>query len=511
MGQSLTIALFTLATTAPTRSLPSTTDLETRIDAALAAAARFMIDTQSPDGAWRSQTYGCFRHDPALTPLVLSSLGPLAAENDEIRSALGKGISYLIGMVGEDGAFKPTGSNPWAFPVYTAAMASWVVTMDSPTEQHLRAQRAWLDYLRARRLGSGLGWRLSDPQFGGWGYATAIPRRVESASEAGTPFGSNLSATLFGLAALRFGRVPSDDPVYDEILIFVERCQNFSQDPQRSDAAFDDGGFFFSTTDAACNKAGIAGTDRLGRTRFRSYGSATADGLRALLLCGLDYDHPQVITARKWLERNFVAGTNPGIFVGDRKVLQDATYYYYCWSVAHALMALNIDEIETDTGPVQWAQALATELLDRQRPDGSWANRFTDAKEDDPLVASPFAAAALAICRRMLPDDDSGRASSQGIQPCKGDRVSQRSVLALKSACNTIGPTNDPVRTYSTPSNTPNKVSAGTTCGCGVSPAPACTAPKIAAVDTTQSQRLRIRFSRQVCTTPRKKHSSATG
>jgi len=37
---------------------------------------------------------------------------------------------------------------------------------------------------------------------------------------------------------------------------------------------------------------------------------------------------------------------------------------------------------------------LARELIRRQRDGGSWANRFTDAREDDPLVATPWAAAA---------------------------------------------------------------------------------------------------------------------
>jgi hypothetical protein len=45
---------------------------------------------------------------------------------------------------------------------------------------------------------------------------------------------------------------------------------------------------------------------------------------------------------------------------------------------------------------------LAEELLRRQRPNGTWVNRYTDAKEDDPLVATPWAAAALAIAKRVL-------------------------------------------------------------------------------------------------------------
>ena len=51
----------------------------------------------------------------------------------------------------------------------------------------------------------------------------------------------------------------------------------------------------------------------------------TADGLRALLRCGLSHDHPRVVAARDWLVRNFSAESNPGEFPGDRAVLQDAT------------------------------------------------------------------------------------------------------------------------------------------------------------------------------------------
>ena len=65
-------------------------------------------------------------------------------------------------------------------------------------------------------------------------------------------------------------------------------------------------------------------------------------------------------------------------------------------------MALGVEEIHSKDGTVNWARELAEELLRRQRPDGSWSNHYTDAMEDDPLIATPFAAAALAICSRVL-------------------------------------------------------------------------------------------------------------
>jgi squalene-hopene/tetraprenyl-beta-curcumene cyclase len=128
----------------------------------------------------------------------------------------------------------------------------------------------------------------------------------------------------------------------------------------------------------------------------------TCDGVRALLACGLSREHPRVVAARKWIERNFTVMHNPGTFASDREPIRDATYYYYCWSLAHALVRLNVRDVETPSGSVRWAEVLAEELVKRQETDGSWRNRLSDGREDEPLVATPFAAAALEICRLQL-------------------------------------------------------------------------------------------------------------
>jgi len=56
----------------------------------------------------------------------------------------------------------------------------------------------------------------------------------------------------------------------------------------------------------------------------------------------------------------------------------------------------------TDQGEVRWAEALAEELLRRQRPDGSFANPASEMREDDPVVATSFALAALGVTRSVL-------------------------------------------------------------------------------------------------------------
>jgi len=373
-------------------------ELVTRIDAALGSATKFLVGQQSPDGAWRSHVYGPLKDGPSLTPHVLASLYFMPQGGTAARAGFAGGVRYLDTLVDEDGHVDAG----LRFPVYSAAAASWVVVLADPGDRGRRRQAAWINYLRARQLNAQLGWSESDPEFGGWGYSVAIPRKPPSGEERDPLAESNISATVYGLGAMRCANVPPTDPVYRELLTLVERCQNFCDDAKKADAPFDDGGFFFMPGDAAKNKAGVAGTDRFGRTRFHSYGGATADGLRALLHAGLPPDHPRVLAARRWLESRFDPASNPGNFEPDRQVLRNATYYYYAWSVAHAFIHLGVREIHTAHGPVDWADALVEELLRHQRPDGSWANPYTDTKEDDSLVATPSASAALAICRKII-------------------------------------------------------------------------------------------------------------
>ncbi|HUT35000.1 MAG TPA: hypothetical protein VNE39_16030 [Planctomycetota bacterium] len=386
---------------AKSRAVKATEELVGRVDDALAAAARFLVSKQSDDGAWRSAVYGCFRDGPELTPHVLSCLFFLPQGGESVRPAFDKGASFMMKLVTKEGAIEP-GPHGLNFPVFTAGAASRVVVLEKKDEPHLRARSAWLAYLRERQLVEANGWQFKDPQYGGWGFSVDIPQKPRPHDLPGRFYESNLVGTLYGIAALRSAKVPLDDPIYQKTLTFVKRCQNFSDNLAKGDPYYDDGGFFFIPGEPVQNKAGVAGTDKWGRTRFRSYGTMTADGLRALIRCGLPLSHPRVVAARRWLEVNFAVDQNAGAFLADREILRNATYFYYGWSLAHAMIALDAKEVLTRKGGVRWAEALAKELLARQRDDGSWRNIYTDAKEDDPLVATPLAASALAICRGVI-------------------------------------------------------------------------------------------------------------
>jgi len=384
------------------------------IDRSMAKAATWLVSKQSPDGAWRSETYAVLRQGPALTPYVMSALWFLPRSGEAGEASYGRGVEYLARLWNEKGELD-SGPYGLAYSVYTAASASRVVVLQDRSPRNLALQRRWFDLVRTRHLGRENGWTPADRSFGGWGYALSVPKKPGPDENRPPYLSSNLSATLFGVAALRSSKIPRDDPVWADVLVFVRRCQNYAG--TKPDPRFDDGGFFFAPDDDVLNKAGIAGKDAAGRTRYRSYGSMTADGLRALLQCGLPPSHPRVVAARTWLTRNFRADRNPGRFVPDRENSRGGTYYYWVWSITHAFARLGLAKIERDGEPVDWAAAIADRVMKRQRRDGSWINAYSEAKEDDPLVATPWAASALAVCRTVLADPK--RVSLEACRPEK--------------------------------------------------------------------------------------------
>ena len=101
------------------------------------------------------------------------------------------------------------------------------------------------------------------------------------------------------------------------------------------------------------------------------------------------------------MKTNFTADKHPGQYAADRRPTQDAVYFYYCASCAKAFSAA----AKLNAGaalPDDWAELFADALLARQGSAGSWSNPVVDVREDDLLVATCFAATALATCRETL-------------------------------------------------------------------------------------------------------------
>ena len=378
------------------------TKLRQALDHAIERAADYLESQQNEDGAWPSETYGLFRDGVALTPHVLRSLATAERDNDTTKRA----AAFVASKVGYEFATGSSNGGHWLSedvygPVYFCADAA-LSQYPSPFTVY------------------GLGSLLLEHQIpgepnhsfaqqGGWGYAKHTFAGINEHTRFREHFdhgkctlpvvenlSANISSTAYALDAMAITKRPDVEAhrietMHRTALQFASRCQNFGTGDNR----FDDGGFFFNPADPARNKGGPAGTDKQGYARFHSAGSSTADGLRVLLHCGQAKDNPRVAAARDWLFKHFDPDHNPGTFNADREILRDAYYFYYAASIADTFTLLG-------EGPEDWAQQLAKALINRQQDDGSFANAYTDGKEDDPLIATPFALRTMVACRHLI-------------------------------------------------------------------------------------------------------------
>lgn len=302
------------------------------------AASAWLAARQSPDGAWRSDTYGAFRDGRALTPVVLRAMANVDHESEACRRAcewlLQKGETLFEG-----------------YPVHLAS-----AILEAAHRLPALAPLAAIACTRLESLQCGVS--------GGWSYSPLPPTRAENAVPMQE---ANLSATAMALDGLRNSGADSS-----KALAFIRSCQNHAT----GDGTHDDGGFFQMPDDPTRNKAGRAGKDRHGVERFRSYASATADGLRALLLCGEKADSPRVLAAADWLRR---FRWTPQ---GGRNAPADLIYY-------------TARSIATTGRLVPEIPPLTALIAAEQNPDGSWRNPAGEMREDCPVVATALALEAL--------------------------------------------------------------------------------------------------------------------
>lgn len=362
----LAIALLVVACSSPPPAPPSPVE---RIDIAMRRGGEFLVTRQQPDGAWRSKTYAALRDGWSVSPLVTLALR-MSPQEGSIPGAYRRGVEYVAGLAPAGRVRRPP---EVGYPLHAYAIGALVLGAPDHKVRFRGEHAALLGAIRELQLDADRGWPETDVSFGGWGYATDARRVTDG--ELPT---ANLSATVLAMGALQLGGATVDDPALVRARGFVERCQNR------------DGGMFFSPAELGANKAGSDGNGP------RSYGSMTADGIRALLRTGRPIDDPTLSAAARYLARVFDATKNPGAFPPGDEVRRASSYYYWAWTAAHVARHL---------GKRQWAEEIAEELLKRQRADGSWRNDATEMREDDPLVATSFALAALGLARGWIAVD----------------------------------------------------------------------------------------------------------
>jgi hypothetical protein len=317
-------------------------------DDALHRACHYLWNQQAEDGGWHSRTYGLLKSGQSLTPFVLNTL--LQVPQLAPTSGVDRAIAFLERNTNHEGAVGKMDPLLYDYPNYATALT---------VQAFQRARRPvdpFIAWLRTQQFTEEHGWKRDDPPYGAWGIGG-------EARIAPHPGHVDLSMTRHVLQALAAAGVPAGDPVFTRARVFVERCQN------------PDGGFFFSTVVLDANKAGQDGA------QYRSYGTTTADGIMSLLAIGAKPENDRVQAARRWLSAHDSADGAPG-FIGPAYQRWTAGLrFYYAGASAEALGCCS--------------PGMAASLKVTQHRDGSWRNSENLVKEDDPLIATPFAVAAL--------------------------------------------------------------------------------------------------------------------
>jgi squalene-hopene/tetraprenyl-beta-curcumene cyclase len=204
----------------------------------------------------------------------------------------------------------------------------------------------------------------------------------------------DLNNTLYALEALKAAGIKSDSPAFQNALKFIRNCID---DPELSlvakeKGALGSGGATYRPGESEIGKDKNAE----GKMVARAYGSMTYNMVKALLLCDVKKDSPELQAAFRWIKSNYTVEENPG--AGAKG------YYYYVLAFAKALSAAGLNELTTSDGrTVCWASELAAQLKKLQKKDGSFVNdREEKWMENDPILCTAYALEALNLCHAAL-------------------------------------------------------------------------------------------------------------
>ena len=237
-----------------------------------------------------------------------------------------------------------------------------------------------LEYLTRSQLDEGEGFEPDDADFGGWDLTGWMTGERPTT-------GTNISVTVYVVEALvPFKENQSVSTALQKASRWTDRVQN----------SMGDGGFFFHPRrNHDGNKAGWS--DGNLRTNTRSYGTATADGLRILVGLNKPSDAQQIVDCIEWFHKHPDVKTVPGFDheSGEASWALGLRYYYY-QSISRSLNQLSNEHAN------KLAKAILKILASEQNENGSWTNPNARMREDDPLIATGFAVIALHHCQRYL-------------------------------------------------------------------------------------------------------------
>jgi cytochrome c551/c552 len=361
-----------------------------------------LVSARRADGLW-PHYQDPSRPSLGVTALVGRALARVERDLDPAgKDALAGARKALLAAQTADGGVSDP-PEPVPHRVYATSLAVLALQGDAGAAD---ARARMVRFLTGAQVGEAQGFELVDWRYGGWSYYDTF---------ASDRLRTDVSTLRFALEALAAEKLPDDDRTWERARLWLDATQNLTLASAEGDRIegrereLRDGGFGFTP------RMSKAGSDAIGSTLsvFRSYGSATADGLLGLLCVGgVDRSASKAATlglpaeplaAARWLARRWSLGGNPG-FEGDAAGWSQAILYYWLAALARGLHRAGVATVvDGDGAKHDWAGEVVRQLATlhaRQRE--RFANPAPLMHEDSPTVAGAFAVLALADARDRL-------------------------------------------------------------------------------------------------------------
>jgi hypothetical protein len=315
------------------------------------------------------------------------------------KDGVDRALAFIRRHVGKDGSLGHTDPDVIEYPVYSTAYALRclaAIKRDAshwkPGDENLIADM--YAFLSTAQFDETDGFATTHAAYGGWGF--------DAAQEDGNPGHMDLAHTRRALQALRDALPEMSFPQFTRAELFlrvVQRDRGALARPPRveeylfnwSDIPFD-GGFYFSPIVDAANKGRFqAEIDGNAAPHFRSYATATCDGILALLAAGVPREDRRFVAAIDWLKAHDDLNYPQGVPADYPEPWGAAIRFYHFAARAETYRALG--------WPGNWREQLPRAVEQVQAPDGSFRNPASPLmKEDDPILCTALATIALSNC-----------------------------------------------------------------------------------------------------------------
>ncbi len=351
----------------------------------LQRSCQYLWGQQSANGGWHSKTYNKLRGGASLTAFLVYTLLQVPDwiyERDEKQ--VKKAVQFIRRQTNSKGVVGCNDSSILDRPNYATAYALMVL-QDIGAKEDSVLIRKMTRYLKQQQLTEQHGFNPQQYPYGSWGFGGSSP------SKKNLKF-VDLAHTQLALMALQGSA--DFDHVVEKSSYFFRLLQKSRNETRLHPTGIPtkevpyDGGFFESPVNLGLNKAGIQTDDSSVPYYFRSYSTATCEGILGLCNSGKALESPAIKDALNWLYRHPSWTQHKVNTFDDPMQWQEALFYYDLALRSEVFAILEVD--------LEW-QGNTTHLLEKeQRSDGSFQNEAIGIGfENDPLVATGLAISSL--------------------------------------------------------------------------------------------------------------------